>query len=107
MTLNQENLTRIIAGQRCGEAWPYKGGTEAVIKDFLRGITNQLGASKLLETESEFNHYGSGYASYVDVFCWKRDGSSQRHEEGRTWTQGLVLYLCRLAPVFVLGWDAV
>jgi hypothetical protein len=51
---------------------------------------------------AEFRHYGSGYASYVDVFITKRDGSMRRSENGWTNVEGLPLALCRLAPLAAL-----
>lgn len=50
--------------------------------------------------------YGSGYASYVDVFLTWRDGSARRSDGGETWIQGIALGLCRLAPIATLFADA-
>ncbi|MGW4409328.1 hypothetical protein ACWEJ6_35230 [Nonomuraea sp. NPDC004702] len=51
---------------------------------------------------AEFRHYGSGYASFVDVFITKRDGSMRHSENGWTNVEGLPLVLSRLAPLAAL-----
>jgi hypothetical protein len=54
-----------------------------------------------IELELENNSYGSGYASYWDVFCYSKSGVQVKGD--RTHFEGLGLYLCCLAPVAVLG----
>lgn len=49
--------------------------------------------------------YGSGYASYVYLFCYKKDGSSTTQKDSVYYTKGISIYICRLAPVAVFGED--
>lgn len=81
---------------------PWAGGSAAV-EGFLRRVTADLDRlPQLTVHHAEFRHYGSGYASYVAVFLTRRDGSAQRSEKGWTHVEGLLLALCRLAPLAVL-----
>ncbi|MBM7661035.1 hypothetical protein JOC85_001807 [Bacillus mesophilus] len=68
--------------------------------------------SRFFQCEAIFDHYGSGYASYVDFFCYRKDGSSivdTKYIEKDSLTsiqiEGLVIYISRLAPVAIIGKD--
>jgi hypothetical protein len=93
------------ANDHPGRAWA--GGIPAV-EGFLRRVVADLNRPPALVVEhAEFDRYGSGYASFVDVLLTRRDGSLRRTENGRTEVEGVSLALCRLAPVAVLmkdGW---
>jgi len=85
-----------------GTAGAWAGGPTAV-EGFLRRVVADLSRLPSLVVEhAEFRHYGSGYASYVDVFMTKRDGSMRRSTNGRTEVEGLTVALCRLAPLAAL-----
>lgn len=103
MSLSDAELRSLIAGRPFGPGTVYEGGDEAAITGFLRGVVAGLARSALVEVEADFKHYGSGYASYVDVFCAKRGGRSTTEVNGVRWIDGLVIYLSRLAPVAALG----
>lgn len=71
------------------------------IDGFLRRVVAELGRLPTLVVEhSDFGHYGSGYASFVEVSMTKRDGSL-RHDGGHGWVEVecLGILLCRLAPI--------
>lgn len=59
--------------------------------------------SRLLKFDADFRSYGSGYASYVDVFCYKKDGSSIENKHGDLWIDGISIYLCKHTPVAIFG----
>ncbi|XVQ83029.1 hypothetical protein ACQP2K_29870 [Microbispora siamensis] len=83
----------------CGEgAWA--GGAEA-LEGYLRQVVADLDRVPGLVVEhAEFEHYGSGYASFVDVFLTRRDGSTRRVDpDGYTTVAGFSVELCRLAPI--------
>lgn len=103
MILSESQLRMLIAGQPFGDFPPYQQGDQEGIEGYLRRIVAGLTRSKLIEVEAIFNHYGSGYASYVDIFCYKRKGLSTRHEKGVKWINGITVYLSRLAPFSAWG----
>jgi hypothetical protein len=56
-----------------------------------------------LGVEAEFDHYGSGYASYVHVFCAKAGGRSRTRRACEDSIDGIAVYLSRLAPFAIYG----
>jgi hypothetical protein len=89
--ITNELLEKLIAGKSVS-------GSKSAIKNVL----HDLEQSKQIAVESE-DSYGSGFASYLDVFCFKKDGSSSRASGLSTTIDGIALYLCKLAPVAVIG----
>ena len=102
MEITNEILERVIAGKVVGEHEAYKNGSDNKIKGHIKTTIHDLEQSKtiLLETEDS---YGSGYASYIDVFCYKTGGRSSQVKSGTTYIDGIAIYLCKLAPVAVVG----
>ena len=87
-----------------GDLWPYDGGSEQDIEEYLHDVVTDLGNSKAVIVEADFTSYGSGYASFVDIFCSKEDGSSTRPFLGSgERTVGIVVYVSRLVPVAAYG----
>ena len=103
MILSNDNLQAMISGSIVGTLWPYDCRSTEDIESYLRGLVAELSRSTLLEVESDFIHYGSGFASYVHVFCFKRDGKSTVRERDTDQTDGIAVYLSRLAPVAAYG----
>lgn len=103
LPLSEANLRRLVARQSFGDLSPYSEGDDARIEAYLRRVVAGLSRSKLIGVEAKFDHYGSGYASYVDVFCYKRGGQSTTEKGGVLWVDGLTVYLCRLAPFASIG----
>ncbi|WP_204287170.1 hypothetical protein [Microbispora amethystogenes] len=83
----------------CGEgAWA--GGAEAVEGHLHRVVAALNRVPALVVEHAEFEHYGSGYASFVDVLLTRRDGSARRVDaDGYTTTEGFSVVLCRLARI--------
>ncbi|MGQ0467519.1 MAG: hypothetical protein ACT4QG_19650 [Sporichthyaceae bacterium] len=78
--------------------------------DFLRGVVDQLHARpSIVVAHSEFGHYGSGYASFVECVVTLRDGSARTPgTKNSPWgpslkTEGFTVLLSRLAPVAALA----
>ena len=103
MRFSEQELQEIINGNPIGNDWPYLSGSLKDVDSHLKTILQELNQSVALEVEGEFDSYGSGFASYAHLFCQKpKKGSTYRRDE-RTWTDGIAVYLNRLAPVAVLG----
>ncbi|WP_051359419.1 hypothetical protein [Paucisalibacillus globulus] len=100
-----DEIKRIIEMKTVGDFYPYdiEENDENAIDDYLKHVAGSLARVNNLAYEADFEHYGSGYASYVDCFCWKRDGSSTQVKDREQWIEGIRIYLCRLAPVAVFG----
>lgn len=82
--------------------YPYSTQDPDTIEHFLQQVVESLKNSDQMEVEAEFDHYGSGYASYVEVFCDRRQPSSSASNSDSA-TPGITLYLSRLLPIVVYG----
>ena len=103
MEITNEILKHVIAGKPVGDIAPYKNGSSNMIEAHLKDTVRALERSSRIQVELEQDSYGSGYASYFDVFCYKAGGRSSRIEAGTTITDGITIYLCKLAPIAVFG----
>lgn len=103
MKFNQQELQEIINRNPVGDDWPYLGGTDEDIEQHLIAVSKRCGELPGIKLEAEFDHYGSGYASYVHLFCQRPQKDLPYERDGRKWTDGLALYLNRLTPLAVYG----
>ena len=84
-------------------AWPYAGGSELDVEQHLHSLVSDLERSALISVEADFNSFGCGYASFVEMFCFPKDGSSRKHSGFGEETLGLSVYVSRLVPVAAYG----
>ncbi len=103
MDFSNDELKRIISGKPVGNIYPYNTGDTNEIEKYLRDLYYKLNRSGLIKCHGEFAHYGSGYASYIDLFCLKRNEINP--PENALGKLGIVVYISRLAPVAVFGYD--
>ena len=103
MKFSPQELQEIINGNPVGDDWPYLGGTVEDVDTHLKMIARELNKSAALEVDGEFDSYGSGFASYAHLFCRKPGHESTYERDGRTWIDGIAVYLNRLSPIAVLG----
>ncbi len=117
MRFDNEQLKLIISGEPVGVAHPYDTKNEETIEDHILDLFESLKKSNSVDCFGEFDHYGSGYASYVEIFCVKKGGRSiiqketkKYYEKDDVWVTstgytGVVLYVNRLAPVVIFSKD--
>jgi len=112
MNFTEPQLHSLIQQKPIGHSFPYNTEAEEQIEAYIQSLFERFKQSKLIQCDAEFDHYGSGYASFVEFFCYKKDGSSILNEgyikEDDITTfqmEGISVYVSRLAPVAVLGWD--
>lgn len=102
---SNDQLKRTTETKPVGDFYPYnmEEYDHEAIDNYISKVVGSLATIRSVKYEAIFDSYGSGFASYVDVFCWKRDGSSSEKREGIVWIDGIRIYICRLAPVAVIG----
>lgn len=112
MRFTSEQLQTIISEKPIGNSYPYNTKDDKEIEKYILNLFYSLNCSPLIKCSSEFNHYGSGYASYVDFFCYKKEDCSilqkdysQKSNVSTIEIEGFVIYVSRLAPVAVIGID--
>lgn len=96
-------MLKIIKVEIIGGFFPYSGGLRSQVVSYLKELVDRLERLRLLIMGADFRSYGSIYTSYIDVFCYKRDGSSTLIHNNEHWINGISIYLCKHAPVAVLG----
>lgn len=102
---SNEDFKNIIDLKSVGTFFPYLNGTEKDIENYIKFIIADLNRSCRIKVE--VNTFGSGYASFFDLFCYKKDGSSTMQKGGVEYIDGILVYICRLAPVAVWGYEQI
>ena len=107
MEFEKEYLTDLVKGKTKGNFPPFSSGKWKKSDEYLKQIVGRLKDIKSIQIEADFNHYGSGFSSYVHLYLSKRDKSdtkiSQDGELRTEETNGIMMYLCRMAPFSVYG----
>jgi len=103
MIFSEDELRQIIAGKTVGDFYPYRGGTQKQILFFIKELIYKFDKSKLLDYDVDFDSYGCGYSSYVDLFLYKKNRRSTIVKGNSDYIDGISIYISRLAPVAVLG----
>ena len=78
--------------------------SQAAVEGHLKQITAAIGRlPEVVVEDADFNHYGSGYASFTHLLVTARDGFLRRgRTDGGVEVEGMSLLLCRLAPLACL-----
>ncbi|GAB5525460.1 MAG: hypothetical protein Roseis2KO_33320 [Roseivirga sp.] len=107
MTFAESYLRDLVDGFAVSDVYPYSTRNNRKIEEFLSQLVGRLSDITSISIEADFNHYGSGYASYVPLNISKRDKSDviqEHHSQGVSLTtHGLMMNLSRVAPVAVYG----
>lgn len=105
---SNDQLRDLIKGKIIGDKFPYDTGDEKEIEDHIRRLFYRIKRNHKLVCEAEWGHFGSGYASFVEFFCYSKEQvtvlqkkNGVRKEE----IHGIIIDICRLAPVAIMGED--
>src|SRR5699024_12142705 len=79
-----------------------------VIETNIKQLYNRIKRIPNITCKAEFDHYGSGYASFVKFFCYRKEDvlvEKDKEEHGVVEYEktGVLLNVSRLAPVFIYG----
>ncbi|MBK5458234.1 hypothetical protein NST21_25030 [Peribacillus sp. FSL K6-1552] len=105
---SEKQLKDLISGNIVGNSFPYDTDNEQEIEAHIRRLYYRINRIPNLKCEAEWNHFGSGYASFVEFFCYlKEDVTVVEEKYGRREekTEGIIIDVCRLAPVAIMGED--
>ncbi|MFK8104666.1 MAG: hypothetical protein AB8G15_19230 [Saprospiraceae bacterium] len=107
MEFEKKYLTDLVNGKVKGELPPFASGQWEEVDSYLKRVVGRLKDIKAISVVADFDHYGSGFSSYVPLNLSKRDQSdveiTEKGAERTEKTNGLILYLCRLAPIAIYG----
>ncbi|WP_163831843.1 hypothetical protein [Spartinivicinus ruber] len=103
MNINESNIRKIVGRYPVGDFPPFSNSDTKACNQYARKLCNKIESSKVLEVILEPDSYGSGYASYFDLFITKKDKSFYVQKDGYIEIKGISLYISRLAPIAVFG----
>ena len=97
-------VERLVQGQPIREPLPFDPTNDEATRHFYEGLVRQVEREQGLRSRVEWNHYGSGYASFIEAWFYPADDRARLpgREEGHV---GLVVLFSRLSRCFVLGQD--
>ena len=101
--LSETEVERLLHQQMIKDEHPWSTGDGRLVEGHLKATLAAVERSTRTKSKVEWNHYGSGYASFIDVWLYKTtpEFDAKRpvgHGEQHT---GLVVLLSRLSPYFV------
>ena len=101
---SNNQLQAMIRGERIGDVFPYADGSERDLNNYLKQIAAELERMKI-SCENEPQHFGSGYASYIQWLCYDKEHVvvKEEHSIRREEIDGLVVLISSLAPVILIG----
>ena len=104
----EEQLQGLIEGKIVGAKFPYDTNNEQEIEAHIRRLFHRINRIPNVVCEAEWNHFGSGYASFVEFFIYQKEDTKvieEKHGIQEVRTDGLIIDICRLAPVAIMGED--
>lgn len=108
MMFSNKQLQAMIDGKIIGEKFPYDTNDEREIEAHLRRLFHRMNRIPNVVCEAEWNHFGSGYASFVEFFCYQNEDLvvlEEKHGHREIKMNGLIVDISRLAPVAITGED--
>jgi len=105
---SNNQLQDLIEGKIIGNQFPYDTNNEQEIEAHIRRLFHRINRIPNLVCEAEWNHFGSGYASFVEFFCYLKEDAKvieEKHGIREVKTDGIIIDICRLAPVAIMGED--
>ncbi|MCG7337519.1 hypothetical protein MHZ95_19860 [Sporosarcina sp. ACRSM] len=105
---SNEQLQDLIRGRIVGNRFPYVANNEQEIEAHIQRLFYRINRIPNLVCEAEWNHFGSGYASFVEFFCYRKEDAKvieEKYGHQEIKTEGVIIDVSRLAPVAIMGED--
>ncbi|MDC9817895.1 hypothetical protein ABRQ07_01760 [Pectobacterium polonicum] len=104
--LSSHDITSLLlqpVAQCISDEYPWVSNDEAFIDKHFKGVCAQVMRVTHTKSRIEWNHYGSGYASFIDAWFYKNtpDFNAKRPVHYGEEHTGLTVLLSRLSPYFV------
>ena len=107
MKFTEEFLKDLINANVVGDTIPFKTGKISKVESYITTIIGRIQDDRRLIVEPDYQYYGSGFASYVNVRISQKDRSdtkiTREGSERTEWIKGLLLYLSNLSPYWYYG----
>ena len=99
--LTETQIDLLLRQKSISDEWPWRTNDQRQIDKHIRSIVAEACRKLQLEEKAVYDHYGSGYASYVD--CWLYRPDKEFGVGAGDDYKGLVVLLSRLSPYCVIG----
>ncbi len=108
MALSKRQINNLLRMKSITGEWPWSTNDEATIDQHIKDIVAEVRRKVRLTEKTEYDHYGSGYASFVDCWLYRPNDEFRFHAGDAYW--GLVVLFSRLSKYYVVGkgqktWD--
>ena len=107
MAFDEAFLKRLAKEKVIGDFPPFDTGNINKVEKYIRKITHRLKDNHQIIIEPDFEYYGSGFASYINVQISKKDKSdtktTQENNKLTHWTKGILVYISNLTPYWYYG----
>lgn len=97
-----EEIVKLLRGDPIDSSLPFDSSDESTIRAFYEPIIQRAESRFDLATRTEWDHYGSGYASFVDAWFYRPDGTG-RLSSFAEHHMGIWVLLSRTTRFFVIG----
>jgi hypothetical protein len=101
MLLNANDIASLLRQEPITDEWPWNTRDEKTIHGNVKDIVAEIRRKYRLLDRTEFGHYGSGYASYVDCWLYREDNEFRFNKGDCFW--GLVVLFSSLSKYYVVG----
>lgn len=105
---SDEQLQMLIEGKIIGDTFPYDTYDEQEILAHINRLFYRINHIHNVVCEAEWDHFGSGYASFVEFFCYRNEDCVAVEEKNgmhEVEIKGIIVDISRLASVAVIGED--
>ena len=97
-----EQLEALINAQSIEKRLPFDSADDNSIRGFYEPLVRRIENAQKLKSQIEWNHYGSGYASFIDAWFYPSDATTRVSPHGEHHV-GIFVLLSRLTRYFVVG----
>lgn len=101
MIFSNDQIGRLLNQNAISDVWPWDSNDEISVENHLKDVVAVLRRENRMIDKTEYWHYGSGYASFID--CWlSREVEEFKAGKGHCYW-GLVILFSRLSNYYVIG----
>ena len=95
-----DELKAMICREPISDQYPYPEQDDDLLEQSLQPLLDDMARANICYRVSS-NHFGCGYASYIQIVCWTDQFVKVKEEDGEREEdrRGLFVFISRLAPV--------
>jgi hypothetical protein len=101
MLLSEADIALLLRQEPITDEWPWNSREESTIHKHIKDIIAEIRRKIRLLDKTEFGHYGSGYASFVD--CWLYCDTQEFQLDIGNCYWGLVVLFSTLSHYYAIG----